>query len=73
MNKYEKGTTFPDELFLVRFSDLTGVPMDFLFRGLFPQEMPAVLAARIGLIDPELVPPAPAGAAMAAAALESSE
>lgn len=70
MNKYEQGTIFPDELFLVKFCDLTGVPMDFIFRGRFPQEMPVVLAARIGVMDPDLVPSPGQSAAMAAQALE---
>lgn len=72
MNKYEQGTTFPDELFLVKFSDLTGIPMDFIFRGRFPQEMPVVLAARIGVLDPELVPGNPSPASKAGQEFETN-
>lgn len=72
LNKYEQGVTFPDELFLVRFCDLTGVPADFIFRGRFPQEMPVVLAARIGVLDPDLVPAAPPSGVKAGQELESA-
>lgn len=67
LHKYEKGTTFPDEMFLVRFSEVTGCPLDFIFRGKITQDMPAILAARIGVIDPGLVLGEPSAEKTAAA------
>lgn len=67
LSKYEKGGLFPDELFVVRFCELTGCPADFLYLGRITQEMDSRLAARIGVIDPELVPPPSASARQAAA------
>ena len=61
MHKYEKGGAFPDELFLVRFSKLTKVPLDWLFKGEITAEMPADLAARIGARDPDLIGRGPLG------------
>jgi transcriptional regulator with XRE-family HTH domain len=70
LHKYENDKTFPDEMFIVKFCDLTGIPTDFIYRGRFPQEMPAVLAARIGVIDPALVPGERGVAGTAGQALE---
>lgn len=53
--KYKKGETYPDELFLVRFCQLTGCPTDFLFLGKITSEMEPALAARIAVTDPELI------------------
>jgi transcriptional regulator with XRE-family HTH domain len=33
LNSWEKGRNFPNEFFLIRFCDLTGVPVDWLFKG----------------------------------------
>jgi transcriptional regulator with XRE-family HTH domain len=55
LNKYEQGTRFPDELFLVRFNELTSCPTDWIFLGRITAEMPAVMAARIAVQAPDLV------------------
>lgn len=61
LNAYEKGRNFPDELFLVRFCDLTGCPMDWLLRGKMRAEMSAEMAVRIGYFDPGLLAGVPPG------------
>ena len=52
---YEKGRTYPDELFLVRFHALTGCPLDWIFLGKITSEMPAEMAARIARSHPDLI------------------
>ena len=54
MEKYEKGDRYPDEAFIVRFADLTGCPLDFLYRGLITSEMDPLLAAGIAAAAPHL-------------------
>lgn len=53
--KYEVGKSFPDEFFIVKFSQLTGCPPDWLFLGRITADMPATMAARIAVLAPELV------------------
>ncbi len=63
LNGYESGRTYPDELFLVRFHELTGCPMDWIFLGKITAEMPPAMAARIAVLAPELLTLAPANTA----------
>lgn len=68
VSRYEKGGRYPDEAFVVAFCDLTGVPADFLYRGLITDDMPATLAARIAVYDPALLEEAEQARERAAAA-----
>ena len=62
LEKYEKGDRYPDEAFIVRFADLTGCPLDFLYRGLITSDMDPRLAALIAVAAPHLVEEAVAAA-----------
>ncbi len=65
--KWEDGTNYPDEWFLTRFSNRTGVPLDFIFRGLITDDMPPIIAARIAVAFPHLLDEASEAATRAAA------
>jgi transcriptional regulator with XRE-family HTH domain len=51
---YEVGRNFPDETFMVRFSDRTGAPVDWIMRGRMKSRMSPDTQARIAAIDPKL-------------------
>lgn len=68
LEAYEKGSLSPDEDFLVRFCDLTGCTMDWLFRGRMSSSLPPEMGARIGHFAPALVPGLEKGLAETAAA-----
>lgn len=53
--RYEANKLFPDEGFIVQFCELTGCTADWIYLGRMTNSMPAVLAAGIGAIEPELV------------------
>ncbi|WP_336945311.1 helix-turn-helix transcriptional regulator [Asaia sp. HN010] len=55
VNGYIKGRNYPDELFIVRFCDLTGCTLDWLYRGLMSSAMPVELAVHIALENPRLM------------------
>ncbi|MDR6182083.1 helix-turn-helix domain-containing protein [Asaia bogorensis] len=55
VNGYIKGRNYPDELFIVKFCDLTGCTLDWLYRGLMSSVMPVELAVHIALENPELM------------------
>lgn len=55
VNGYVKGRNYPDELFIVRFCDLTGCTLDWLYRGLMSSAMPVDLAVHIALENPQLM------------------
>lgn len=69
LNQYERAITYPSEALLVRFSLLTGCPTDWIFLGRITQEMPPVMAARIGAMDPELLDLGPEASEKAAAGI----
>jgi transcriptional regulator with XRE-family HTH domain len=71
MSKYENGTTFLDELVIVKFAQLTGCPPDWIFLGRITSEMPATMAVRIGVLAPELVSEVSASAVQAEAGRRS--
>lgn len=54
-NKYEMGRRFPDEAVIVRFCNLTKCPADWIYLGRITAEMPAAMAARIGVLAPSLI------------------
>lgn len=54
-DKYEKGSRYPNERLVVMFCDMTGCPTDFIYRGLITGDMHPAMAARIGMLYPELV------------------
>lgn len=53
LSAYETGRNYPDEAFLLRFSDLTGVPLDWVFRGRMTATMDAAMSCRIALAEEE--------------------
>ena len=55
LNAYEKGRNYPDESFLIRFSELTGCPLEWIIRGKIRAEMPTAMAVRIGAYFPDLL------------------
>ncbi|WP_186807686.1 helix-turn-helix domain-containing protein [Swaminathania salitolerans] len=55
VNGYVKGKNYPDEFFIVRFCDLTGCTLDWLYRGLMSSAMPVELAVHIALENPTLM------------------
>jgi transcriptional regulator with XRE-family HTH domain len=71
ISKYESGTTFLDELVIVKFARLTGCPPDWIFLGRITAEMPATMAARIAVLAPELVQGVTASAVQAEAELRN--
>ena len=67
--KYELGKLFPDEALIVKFCRITGCTADWLYLGRIGEPMPIVMAARIGVLAPDLVAPAGAVSRKAAAVL----
>jgi len=54
-NKYETGKRFPSETVMIRFCELTGCPADWIYLGRITAEMPAQMAAQIGMAEPDLI------------------
>lgn len=71
LQKYEDGSTYPDEMFVVKFAQLTGCPTDWIYLGRITAEMPATMAARIAVLAPELVSGVSSGSVKAEAELRS--
>jgi transcriptional regulator with XRE-family HTH domain len=55
LNGYLRRKNYPDEAVLVRFCDISGCTLDWIFRGLMESQVSAEMAARIGHFSPELI------------------
>jgi transcriptional regulator with XRE-family HTH domain len=63
LNGYYRGKHYPDEMILVKFCNLTGCTMDWIFRGLLDVKMPPETAIWIAINEPGLMAPAARAAA----------
>ena len=73
LNGYYQARNYPDEAFLVRFCDLTGCTMDWIFRGLMNASMPPETAVHIALAYPDLVAQSAARGTPAARSVEAGD
>ena len=55
LNGYYRGRNYPDEAMLVKFCNLSGCTMDWIYRGIMDTKLPPETAVHIALRYPELV------------------
>lgn len=55
LNAYEKARNYPDQLFILKFCEITGCPADWLICGRLKAAMPPCMAAKIGANFPDLI------------------
>jgi len=58
LSKCEGGKLFPDEAFVVGFCEASDCTADWIYLGRITVALPALLAARIAKIEPDLIPSA---------------
>mgnify|MGYP001442394756 CR=1 FL=1 len=68
LREYESGERPIPNDFLLRFSEVTGCPLDWIFLGKITAAMSAEMAVRIALADPEMAALAASGPVMSAEA-----